>query len=68
MQFPWLSRHSSTCRQLLIKRMLTLIKRLTDYDHVAVEGLIRGRVGADRAAEKANIQQLRGTDEAADRR
>ena len=42
MQFALLSRNSSTCRQLLIKRMLTLIKRLTDYDHVAVEGLIRG--------------------------
>ena len=31
---------------------------------MAVEGLIRGGVGADRAAEKANIQQLTGTDEA----
>ena len=40
---------------------------MTDYDHVAVEGLIRGSVGADRAAEKANIQQLTGTDEAAGR-
>ena len=29
---------------------------------MAVEGLIRGRVGADRAAEKAMIQQLTGTE------
>ena len=35
---------------------------------MAVEGLIRGSVGADRAAEKAIIQQLTGTDEAAGRR
>ena len=34
---------------------------------MAVEGLIRGCVGADRAAEKTMIQQLTGTDEAADR-
>ena len=31
-------------------------------------GLIRGLVGADRAAEKAMIKQLTGTDEVADRR
>ena len=31
-------------------------------------GLIRGLVGADPAAEKAMIQQLTGTDEAAGRR
>ena len=31
---------------------------------MAVEGLIRVRVGADRAAEKAMIKQLTGTDEA----
>ena len=34
---------------------------------MAVERLIRGRVSADHAAEKAMIQQLTGTDEAAGR-
>ena len=35
---------------------------------MAVEGLILGGLGADPAAEKAMIQQLTGTDEAAGRR
>ena len=41
---------------------------MKDYDHAAVEGLIHCRVGADRAAEKAMIKQLTGTDEAVGRR
>ena len=35
---------------------------------MAVEGLIHGSVGIDRAAEEALIKRVKGTDEAAGRR
>ena len=50
---------------MLIKQITDSDKRLTEYDHAAVEGLIHGCVGADHAAEKAMIKHVTGTDEAA---
>ena len=50
---------------MLFKRLRVSDQTVTDYDHAAVEGLIRASVGADSPAEKAIIKQLTGTEEAA---